>query len=346
MAVARIAGIGQQDPLVAVDEQRHHQQQRRRRAGGDDHALGRDVDAVVVARSARAIACAQLGQARAPTCSRCRRRRARAAPRRAPAPASGNRARRSPCGRRCGRPPRARARRSAPPSRGTARCRRRGRRGAMRGIRRTDVGRGGGKGAMVLPSSDDPLRPWSDAVPRTVVRDARCACDAASAHVPWLAASRRRGARSPIGVATPARARLQVRGRRRHAGLPGHAVPGRAGAAQFRRRPADLSVIALRVARGAPRRRARRRHERAATIAARRTNIGKAAGRPRGAQVHARRHERRRGRSRSIGAPDVTPAKQRPPRALDVPARARRPADTVVTARRRRSSRSSARREA
>ncbi len=53
MAVARIGGIGKQDAVVAVDDQREHQQQRRRRAGRDNHAFGRDVHAVVVRIVAR-----------------------------------------------------------------------------------------------------------------------------------------------------------------------------------------------------------------------------------------------------------------------------------------------------
>ena len=112
------AGIGQQHLVVAVDEERQHEQQRRRRSRGDDHALGGDGDAEVFARSARrSPPAAPAGPA--PTCSRCRRRRARAARHRAREPASESPARRSPCGRRCGPRPRARAPPSAPPSRGT-----------------------------------------------------------------------------------------------------------------------------------------------------------------------------------------------------------------------------------
>ena len=45
MPVARIAGIGQQDLLVSIDEERHDQEQRGRRPGGHDHAFRRDDDA-------------------------------------------------------------------------------------------------------------------------------------------------------------------------------------------------------------------------------------------------------------------------------------------------------------
>ena len=48
MAIARITRIGQQNPVVAVDEERHDQQQRRRRPRGDDDALGGHGHAVVI----------------------------------------------------------------------------------------------------------------------------------------------------------------------------------------------------------------------------------------------------------------------------------------------------------
>ena len=124
VAIARVAGIGQQDAVVPVHEQRHHQQQRGRRARGDDDALRRHGHAVVV-RVVRGDRAPQLGKAERGRVDRRRRRRSRAAPRPRRAAASESPARRSPCGRRCGRPPPAHARRSALPSRGTARSRRR-----------------------------------------------------------------------------------------------------------------------------------------------------------------------------------------------------------------------------
>ncbi len=53
MAVARVARVGEQDLVVAVDEERHHQQQRRGRSGGHDHALRRDRDAEALGIVAR-----------------------------------------------------------------------------------------------------------------------------------------------------------------------------------------------------------------------------------------------------------------------------------------------------
>jgi len=47
-SIARVAWIGEQDPLVAVHDERHHQQQRRRRSGRDDDAFGCDIDAIMV----------------------------------------------------------------------------------------------------------------------------------------------------------------------------------------------------------------------------------------------------------------------------------------------------------
>jgi hypothetical protein len=62
VAVARIAGVRQQDAVVAVHEQRHHEQQRGRRTGGDDDALGCDGHPIVI-RIVRGDRAPQLGQA-------------------------------------------------------------------------------------------------------------------------------------------------------------------------------------------------------------------------------------------------------------------------------------------
>ncbi len=59
--VARIAGVGQQDLLVAIDEQRHDEQQRRGRPGGHHHPFRTDAHAVVVG-IVRGNRLAQLGK--------------------------------------------------------------------------------------------------------------------------------------------------------------------------------------------------------------------------------------------------------------------------------------------
>jgi hypothetical protein len=53
VAIARVAGIGHQDLLVAIDQQGQGQQQRRRRSRRDHDALRRDRNAVVLVVMAR-----------------------------------------------------------------------------------------------------------------------------------------------------------------------------------------------------------------------------------------------------------------------------------------------------
>ena len=114
MPVARIAGIGQQDLVVAIDEERHDQQQRGGRTGGHDHAFGGDGDAEALGIVPRnRLPQLRNAQRRRVVDAAVGQRRLRGGER--PAPASENRARRFPCAPRCGRPPRAPARPSAPP---------------------------------------------------------------------------------------------------------------------------------------------------------------------------------------------------------------------------------------
>ena len=231
----------------------------------------------------------------------------RAARRRSPAPASGSRARRSPCARPSGRRPRARARRSAPPSRGTARSRRRARRWRC-GTPSKVVARGRREGAIVPPP---------------------CAPIAASTFVAMrrFAVARAAPARSPrphVRRCTSA----PVRGSR--AGVPGCAVPAGARVAQFRRRSGHgFGDPAAR------RRRARTtRAARAAAAAGQdrerppSARKRRAPGDPARAPPPASRACTKARCSRALGAARPEKRRRRPQaRALDVHARARRPAD-------------------
>ena len=105
VAVGRIAGHRDRDPVAGLEQAEKGEDEAARRAGGDDHPLGIDIEPIgfrVVAGDARA----QRRDARAPRYSRAARGRA---PPRAAAhgawPARRPPAGRPPCGRRARPPP-------------------------------------------------------------------------------------------------------------------------------------------------------------------------------------------------------------------------------------------------